>query len=172
MGTAAAFDIRLLMMDVDGVLTDGGIIVHDDGSESKRFHVQDGQWIRIWQRQGLQTAILTGRDCVAVGRRCRELDIEHVIQGAHRKLEVFDELLKAANVSAEQVAYIGDDVGDLPILRRVGFSAAPSNAVPEVKAVVDYVTTRSGGTGAVQELIAYLLRRLGRYEQGLERYQV
>ena len=164
-------DIKLLAMDVDGVLTDGGIIVHADGGESKKFHVHDGAWIRIWQRQGLQTAIITGRHCHAVGHRMKDLEIGYVYQKAIDKIEVFERLLKESQVPAAQIAYIGDDVFDLPVLRRVGFAATVADALVDVREAADYVTTAQGGRGAVGELIRYLLKRMGLWEKAMERYQ-
>lgn len=164
-------DIKLLAMDVDGVLTDGGIIVHADGGESKKFHVHDGAWIRIWRRQGLQTAIITGRHCHAVGHRMKDLEIDYVYQKAIDKIEVFEKLLKESQVPAAQIAYIGDDVFDLPVLRRVGFAATVADALVDVREAADYVTTAQGGRGAVGELIRYLLKRMGLWEKAMERYQ-
>ena len=162
----------MLAMDVDGVLTDGSIIVHADGSESKRFHVHDGGWIRIWRRLGLKTAVITGRQCPAVGHRMVDLGIEYVYQKALVKVEVFDKLLAESQVAAENIAYIGDDVFDLPVMRRVGFSAAVPEAISEVRDAADYVTTRSGGNGAVGEFIGYLLKRMGLWDKAMERYRV
>jgi len=158
-------------MDVDGVLTDGGIIVHADGGESKKFHVHDGAWIRIWRRQGLQTAIITGRHCHAVGHRMKDLEIDYVYQKATDKIEVFERLLKESQVPAAQIAYIGDDVFDLPVLRRVGFAATVADALVDVREMADYVTMAQGGHGAVGELIRYLLKQMGLWEKAMERYQ-
>jgi len=164
-------DIKLLAMDVDGVLTDGGIIVHSDGTESKRFHVHDGAWLHIWKRQGLLSAIITGRGCAAVEQRAGDLEIDFVYQRAHDKLAVFEQLLADSQVPADRIAYIGDDVMDLPVIRRVGFSAAAANALPEVQEQVDYVTKKPGGAGAVQELIGYLLGKMGLLDSAMERYR-
>lgn len=164
-------DIKLLAMDVDGVLTDGGIILHDDGTESKRFHVHDGTWLRIWKRQGLRTALITGRECRAVEHRARELEIDFVYQKAHDKLAVFERLLTDSALRPEQVAYIGDDVTDLPVMRRVGFSCAVSDANRDVREMADYVTRRRGGHGAVRELICYLLGQMQLLDNALARYQ-
>jgi 3-deoxy-D-manno-octulosonate 8-phosphate phosphatase (KDO 8-P phosphatase) len=165
-------DIKLLAMDVDGVLTDGGIIIHDDGSESKQFHVHDGAWLRIWKRQGLRSAIITGRQCPAVEHRARELEIDFVYQKAHDKVAVFEQLLADAKLSAGQVAYIGDDVMDLPLMSRVGFSAAVADANPLLLSAVQYVTTKPGGRGAVQELIHHLLGKMNLLDAALARYRL
>jgi 3-deoxy-D-manno-octulosonate 8-phosphate phosphatase (KDO 8-P phosphatase) len=164
-------EISLLTMDVDGVMTDGGIIVHDDGSESKKFHVHDGAWLRIWRRQGLKTAVITGRQCHAVEHRMRGLEIDYVYQRAIDKLAAFEKLQADSGVPAHRIAYIGDDVMDLPVLRRVGFSAAVADSHPLVLDAVDYVTTRSGGRGAVQEMIEYLLKKMGLWDAAMQRYQ-
>ncbi len=164
-------DIELLAMDVDGVLTDGGIILHDDGSELKRFHVHDGAWLRIWQRQDKKTALITGRQCKAVEHRARDLEIHYVYQSAFDKLAAWEQLLADSNVPPEKIAYIGDDVMDLPVLRRAGFSAAPANASPEVLQAVQYVTRKNGGEGAVCELIRVLLEKLNLWDAAMQRYQ-
>ena len=164
-------DIKLLAMDVDGVLTDGGIIVHDDGSESKRFHVHDGAWIRVWQRRGLKTAIITGRQCQAVAHRMTDLEIDYVYQQAHRKIEAFAQLLSTAQLQPHQIAYIGDDVMDLPVMRQVGYSGAPADAFAEVRAAADYVTQKVGGYGAAGEFICHLLQAMGLFDKAMEPYR-
>ena len=164
-------DIKLLAMDVDGVLTDGGIIMHHDGAESKRFHVHDGGWIRIWRRQGLMTAIITGRECPAVEHRAISLEIDYVYQKAWEKLPVLEKLIENSKVPAHKIAYIGDDVFDLPVIRKVGFSAAVADAVPEVRQAVDYVTEMPGGRGAVGELIRYLLKQMNLWDQAMAKYR-
>ena len=157
-------------MDVDGVLTDGGIIIHDDGSESKRFNVKDGAWIRIWQRQGFKTAIITGRECQAVTHRAEQLQIDFVYQKAHDKLAALDKLVEKSRIQPQQMAYIGDDMMDLPVLRRVGFAAAVADALPAVKNEAQFVTTKLGGQGAVQEIIEHLLQEMNLIDQALKRY--
>jgi len=163
--------IKLLAMDVDGVMTDGGIIVHDDGSESKRFNVRDGAWIRIWKRQNLKTAIITGRQSGAVQHRAAELEIDFIYEMAHNKLEVLDELIRDSGLGPEHIAYIGDDVMDLPVINRVGFSATVPEAPGEVRQAVDYVTSTAGGAGAVAEMIRWLLRKMGLWEAAMSRYR-
>ena len=164
-------DIKMLAMDVDGILTDGGIITHADGSESKRFHVHDGAWLRIWARAGLKTAIITGRKCPAVGHRMKDLKIDYVYQGSIDKLSVFDQFKSDSGIEPHQIAYIGDDVFDLPVLNRVGFSATVPEAITEVKDAADFITTRSGGSGCVGEMIIHLLKRMGLWEKAMEKYQ-
>jgi len=164
-------DIKLLAMDVDGVLTDGVIVVHPDGSESKNFHVHDGAWIRIWKRMGLKTAIITGRECPAVDCRARDLEIDYIYQKAWEKKEVLEQLIEASQIPPAQIAYIGDDVFDLPVIQRVGFTASVADANPEIRRAVDYVTQAAGGRGAVAELIRYLLNKLGLWDQAMEKYR-
>jgi 3-deoxy-D-manno-octulosonate 8-phosphate phosphatase (KDO 8-P phosphatase) len=164
--------LTLLVLDVDGVLTDGGIIIHSDGTESKRFHVMDGHRIKMWQRAGGLTAILSGRQTEATQIRAEQLGIEHVLQGCKEKLPAFVELLQKLNLSANQAVCIGDDVMDIPLIRRAGFGAAVANAAEELKAYADYVTCRQGGEGAVAELIEYLLKQTGRWDTAMERYLI
>ena len=163
--------IKMLVMDVDGVLTDGGINLDQNGDELKKFHVHDGGWIRIWGRQGLKSAIITGRQCPAVAHRAASLKIDYVYQNATQKLPVFEQLVQESGIKPEQMAYIGDDVFDLPVMRRVGFSAAVADAFVEVRDAADYVTALPGGRGAVRELIVYLLQGMGLYDQAMERYR-
>jgi 3-deoxy-D-manno-octulosonate 8-phosphate phosphatase (KDO 8-P phosphatase) len=152
--------IEMLVLDVDGVLTDGRIITHKDGSESKCFHVLDGHGIRMWQRAGLKVAWLSGRNSLATTRRAEELQVPYVLQDCHDKLPALQNLLQEVGVPARNVAYIGDDVMDLPALCYVGFGVAVANAVDEVK----------GGEGAVREAIEYILKGSGRWQSLMERY--
>ncbi len=163
--------IEMLVLDVDGVLTDGRIITHNDGSESKCFHVLDGHGLRMWMRAGLKVAWLSGRQSVATSRRAEELQIPYVLQDCHDKLPALRQLLAQVGVPARNVAYIGDDVMDLPALNYVGFAVAVANAVDEVRACADYVTTRAGGAGAVREVIEHILKGSGRWQGLMERYR-
>jgi len=156
--------IRMLLLDVDGVLTGGGIFYQDGesgGAEIKRFDIQDGMGITMARKAGLTVGILTGRTSTMVERRAHELSIAVVKQGFHEKLEGWAEILREQEIAPEEIAYMGDDIQDLPVLWRAGFSAAPANAVPEVKSQVDYVCQRSGGHGAVRELIDLLIEEKG-----------
>jgi 3-deoxy-D-manno-octulosonate 8-phosphate phosphatase (KDO 8-P phosphatase) len=153
--------IELLVMDVDGVLTDGQIIYTDAGAEVKAFHVRDGSAIKRWLREGKRAAFLTGRSSPIVERRGQELGVTAVLQGSEHKLPGFEKLLADLNVSAEQTAYIGDDWPDVPLLQRAGLAAAVADASAEAKAVAHYVTRTAGGKGAVRELIEVLLRHQG-----------
>jgi 3-deoxy-D-manno-octulosonate 8-phosphate phosphatase (KDO 8-P phosphatase) len=163
-------DIRLLVMDVDGVLTNGSLIVHSDGSESKCFCTLDGHGIRMWQRTGNTAAILSGRQSEPTAQRAKQLDIQHVFQNAHYKLPVLRELIDQLGLSPNQVAYIGDDLPDMPAMRYAGFAIAVANAVDEVKDCADYITSRTGGCGAVREAIEYILKTTGKWDELMKRY--
>jgi len=153
--------VRLILLDVDGVLTDGGITYGGADIELKRFDIQDGMGISLAVKAGLTVGILTGRTSPMVERRARELSIRVIKQGFLNKLEGWNEILREEKLEPAQVASIGDDVQDLPVLWRAGVSAAPANAVAEVRSQVDYVCQRSGGHGAVRELIDLLLEEKG-----------
>ena len=164
--------IKLLAMDVDGVLTDGSIILHHDGTESKCFNLLDGHGIRMWHRAGLKTAFISGRKTEATAHRAKQLEVSYVVQDCREKLPAFEQLLRETGRDASEVAYIGDDVMDIPLLRRVGLGAAVANAVEEVKQNAAYVTTRPGGGGAVREVIEYILKSSGRWDELMKRYLV
>lgn len=164
--------IELLVMDVDGVLTDGGLYYGPDGEAFKRFDVKDGHGIVLCRYAGLPTGILTARTSGMVEVRARELQIAHVLQGRRDKEVGFAEILEAAKLKPEHIAYIGDDVNDLPVLRQVGLSACPADARPEVRAAVHYICEAPGGHGAVRELCELLLKAQGRWEGAMARYQV
>jgi len=163
-------DIQILVMDVDGVLTDGTLVINADGSESKGFNSLDGHGIRMWQRAGLKVALLSGRGSEPTQRRAQQLEIDHCIQDCHNKLPALKELAEKLGLTAEAIAYIGDDLTDLPSIRYAGFGVAVANAVDEVKRYADYVTTRPGGSGAVREVIEYILKSTGRWQQLMNRY--
>ncbi len=162
--------IKLLLLDVDGVLTDGRIIYDNHGNELKAFDVKDGHGLKLLQRTGIKVGIITGRSSAVVTRRAQELGIEILYQGALRKLEPYLEILSEQGLIDEQVAYIGDDLVDLPILQRVGFSATVADAVPEVFPYVDYIATRPGGGGAVREVCDLLVRASGQWDELTKRY--
>lgn len=164
--------IKLMILDVDGVLTDGTIIINADGSESKRFSLLDGHGIRMWHRAGMQTAIISGRETEATRIRAEQLKINHVFQGCQKKLPTFEKLLAQSKLSADEVAYIGDDLLDIPIMRRAGFAVAVENAVDEVKNCCHYVTSLAGGNGAVREVIEYILKNTNRWNDLMGRYLV
>ncbi|MCD6188055.1 MAG: HAD-IIIA family hydrolase [Desulfuromusa sp.] len=162
--------IKLLLLDVDGVLTDGRIIYDNHGNELKAFDVKDGHGLKMLQRTGIKVGIITGRSSAVVTRRARELGIEILYQGALRKLEPYLEILSAEGLIDEQVAYIGDDLVDLPILHRVGFSATVADAVADVFPYVDYIATHPGGCGAVREICDLLLRASGQWDKLTKKY--
>jgi 3-deoxy-D-manno-octulosonate 8-phosphate phosphatase (KDO 8-P phosphatase) len=162
--------IQLLILDVDGVLTDGTLILNADGSESKCFNSQDGHGIKMWQRAGLKVALLSGRKSEPTKRRAEQLQIEYVFEDCHQKLPVLENFLKQLELPPEAVAYIGDDLTDLPVIRYVGFGATVDNAVDEVKKYADYVTTCPGGHGAVREVIEYILTETGKWQELLKKY--
>lgn len=162
--------IRLLLLDVDGVMTDGRIIYDDRGGEIKAFDVKDGHGIKLLQRAGIRVGIITGRQSPVVDHRASELGIELVYQGAKDKLVPFMDVLLKTGLTAEQVAYVGDDLPDLPILRRVGFAATVADGVAEIRPHVHYVTQCNGGRGAVREICDLLLKETGRWENISGRY--
>lgn len=163
-------DIKLLILDVDGVLTDGGIIRDDAGQQIKRFHVRDGAGIVMWKRLGKEVAIITGKESSVVSHRAEELGIEYVHQNIANKLEAFNELLEELDVKAEEVAYVGDDLPDLPVMKRVGCPIAVADAAEEVRAAAKYVTKYPGGYGAVRDAIEYLCKEMGLWGQVVERF--
>ena len=152
--------IRMLLLDVDGVLTDGGIYYSDSGAEMKRFDIHDGMGIDLLQRAGIEVGILTGRVSGIVERRARELGIKTVKQGFYDKSAGLDAILRERGLRESEVAYVGDDVQDLAVMRRVGWSACPSDAMKDVKAEASYVCANPGGRGAVREAAEAILRAL------------
>lgn len=159
--------IRLLVLDVDGVMTDGGIIIDDEGRETKVFHVRDGFGIRLWQRLGGEAAIITGRSSRVVSHRAAELRIQHVMQGVADKAEALAALLARSGRTARETAAIGDDLNDLPLLAAVGYPLAVADAAPEVRRAARFVTSRPGGRGAVREAIEHLLIAQGRWSEAV-----
>lgn len=149
--------IKLLAMDVDGVLTDAGMYYAESGDEWKKFNTRDGMGVKLIQAQGLVTAIITMEQTQIVARRGKKLNIPEVFQGITNKAEVLSLLSRKYDISFQEMAYIGDDVNDLPALRLVGLSAAPADCVEEVRSVVDYVCQKKGGEGAVRELTQIIL---------------
>ena len=162
--------VQLLLLDCDGVLTDGGITWSDDGVEQKTFHIHDGLGIRAWQRAGGRTGIITGRSSRIVDRRAAELGIEFVRQGVDDKLAVADEIIGRCGVTWDQTAFVGDDLPDLPVVARCGVGAAVADACPELLAAATLVTKRPGGRGAVRELVERMLRARGGWEAIVEGY--
>ena len=153
--------IKLLLFDVDGVLTDGTILIHGDGTESKSFNIRDGAGIVWAQRAGLSVGLLSARLADATSIRAAQLGITTVVQGAANKLAGYEQILRDAGLTDAQVGYMGDDLQDLPVLRRAGFSAAPADAAPEVRAAVQWVSASGGGRGAARECVEHVLRAQG-----------
>ncbi len=162
--------VTLLLLDVDGVLTDGGIVLDDTGREIKRFHVRDGHGIKMLQRAGIEAGIITGRNSGVVAVRAKELGIGVVLQGAVDKVAAWRGIMASRGLSPEETAYVGDDIVDIPLLRCVGFAAAPADAEPYVLEAADFVSSRAGGHGAVREIVEFLLRSGGRWESVASRY--
>lgn len=165
-----AAQVRLLLLDVDGVLTDGTIIYTPGGGESKGFNTQDGFGLRILQEAGVEVGLITARQSEAVTRRAEDLRLKYVFQGAGRKNEVYESILRQSGLRPPQTAYMGDDWLDLPLLARVGLATAPANAVSEVRQRVHYVTAASGGRGAVREVCELILEARGDLAVLLRKY--
>ncbi len=159
--------IKLLVLDVDGVLTRGEIAIISDGTEMRLFNSQDGVGLMVAHQAGLQTAIITGRATEAVRKRAEEVKITHIVMGTFSKLQPLLELCEKLGLSPKEVAYIGDDVPDIPPMKRVGFAVAVANAVDEVKRAAHYITERAGGEGAVREVIELILRAQGKWEKSV-----
>jgi 3-deoxy-D-manno-octulosonate 8-phosphate phosphatase (KDO 8-P phosphatase) len=162
--------IRLLLFDVDGVLTDGVVVMHADGSESKRFHIRDGAAMVWAQRAGLSVGLLSARSSAATSQRAAQLAIRIVVQGVASKLGAYERILKDAGLQDDAVAYMGDDLLDLPVLARAGLSAAPADAAPEVRERVDWISAAGGGHGAARELIEVVLRAQQRWDGVVREY--
>lgn len=162
--------VRLLLFDVDGVLTDGTILLHQDGTESKRFHIRDGAGIVWAQRAGMKIGLLSARTSDATTRRAAQLGVSLVVQGANDKLAAYDRIARDAGLLDDEIAYMGDDLQDLAVLRRAGFSAAPADAAPDVRRCVDWVSSKPGGHGAVRELIEHVLRLQGVWPDAVAEY--
>ncbi len=162
--------IKLLILDVDGVMTDGRIIFDSNGVESKFFNVKDGHGIKMLQRSGIEVGIVSGRQSQVVANRARELGIDRVYQGSLDKLTPYLEILETSGLADEQVAYMGDDIIDLPVMRRVGFAAAPADALEYVLQYAHFVAKNRGGWGAVREVCDLILTAQGTWETVTARY--
>ena len=167
---AKASRIRLLLFDVDGVLTDGTVVMHNDGTESKGFHIRDGAAIVFAQRAGLPVGLISARSSGATAHRAAQLAVRIVEQGVKSKLTTYEQIARDAKVSDEEIAYMGDDLLDLPVLARVGLSAAPADAASEVRDRVDWVSSVGGGRGAARELIEFVLRAQQKWDEVLRQY--
>ncbi len=162
--------IKLLLLDIDGVMTDGRIIFDSNGTESKFFNVKDGHGIKMVQRGGIEVGIVSGRRSQVVTNRAAELGIDRVFQGSLDKLTPYQEILADTGLDDSQVAFMGDDIIDIPVLSRVGFAAAPADAVEEVLPYAHFVTKNRGGWGAVREVCDLLLKAQGTWETVTARY--
>ena len=161
---ARARRIKLLLMDCDGVLTDGRLWLTEDDDEQKTFHARDGQGISLMHRAGLRTGIVSGRKSTAVERRAHDLKMAYVHQFAKDKVKALEEIIAVAGVSLEECAFVGDDLGDVPPMRRVGLAVAVFDAVEETKQAAHYVTDMKGGHGAVREICELILKSQGLWD--------
>jgi 3-deoxy-D-manno-octulosonate 8-phosphate phosphatase (KDO 8-P phosphatase) len=162
--------VKLMIFDVDGVMTDGGLYYTESGEELKAFNTLDGHGLKMLQASGVKLAIITGRTSKLVEHRARNLGLDYLYQGAHNKLEVFQQLLLEAGVQPEQCGYMGDDVVDLPVMRRVAFSVAVPDAPQIVRQHAGYVTVARGGFGAVREACELVMREQGTLDAALAPY--
>ncbi len=165
-----ASKIKLLLLDVDGVLTDNRLIYGDDGQEYKAFYTRDGHAMVLIQKTGIDIGIITGRTSKLVENRMRDLKVKHLYQGVPDKLPTFEALMTQLGLATEQVAYMGDDILDLPILRRVGLSACPADSDPEVLSRVDFISQYPGGRGAVRELCERIMKAQNTWQTHLDFY--
>ena len=162
--------VRLLILDCDGVLTDGRIIMLPDGDETKAFDVKDGHAMVMAQRAGLRIAIISGRKSSVVQARAKELKVAHLHEMAWVKTEPYEAILKEDDLTDEQVCYVGDDVVDIPLLRRAGLAVAVADAVAEARQYSHFVTKRAGGRGAVREVIELILKAQDKWDEALSCY--
>jgi 3-deoxy-D-manno-octulosonate 8-phosphate phosphatase (KDO 8-P phosphatase) len=164
--------VKLLILDVDGVLTDGRIVIDDAGLESKQFDVRDGHGLKMLMRSGIVVVVLTGRKSRVVDHRAADLGITEVHQGILNKADLFAPILERNHVTPDQTACVGDDVVDVPLLRRAGFSVAVADAVAEARQAADYVTHHPGGRGAVREICEVILKAQNRWAEVVARYEL
>ena len=162
--------VRMMIFDVDGVLTDGRVIYMDDGSEIKEFDVQDGHGIKLLQRAGIEVALISGRACRAVEHRALGLGIDRVYQGAKVKTEPYEQLLAETGLKEHETGFMGDDLIDIPVMRRAGFAAAVPNGAPHIFPYAHYITRASGGRGAAREVCEMILQVQGLWQSVMEHY--
>ncbi len=155
-----ARNIKILILDVDGVLTDGAIIINSDGTETKHFHSHDGWGIKMCQNAGIEVAIISARYSEPTAIRAGQLAIEECVQDCHDKLSKVKDMIERKGLSKDQVAYIGDDLVDLPVIKYVGLGVAVANGIETVKEQADMVTTKTGGKGAVREVVEFILKNI------------
>ncbi len=167
-----AASVELVIFDIDGVFTDGGLYRSDDGQETKRFHATDGLGIRMLADAGVTLGVITGRTSKVVEHRCKELQIEHVYQGQKDKLGAFETLTAKLSLRHSQVAYMGDDIIDMPVMKRAGLALTVPGACAEIAATAHWTSQRPGGNGAVREACELILKSKNLYEQAIARYLV
>ena len=160
--------IKLIILDVDGTMTDGGVYIDNNRVETKKFSIKDGAGIILAEKVGIEFMILTGRTSNCVEQRAQELKIKYVVQGIHNKVTYLKSFMKENNISSEEIAYIGDDLNDLPSMRIVGTTACPSDACAEVRNYVDFCMNAKGGEGVVREFVEKLLQTTGKWESAIE----
>ncbi len=165
-----AKNVKLLILDVDGVLTDGRIVIDDRGIETKFFDVRDGHGLKLLKRANIEVVIITGRRSEVVSHRARELGIDSVYQNIHDKLEVYQAILDEKGLKDEEVGFVGDELVDLPLLKRVGFSAVVADGIEELKPYADYVSRNRGGRGGVREISELILKAQGKWSELMEIY--
>ena len=162
--------IKLLILDVDGVLTDGGIFYNDEGGETKRFDVKDGHGIKLAIASGIDVALVSARESKAVQYRAENLGIKLVYQGIRDKVRAIEEIMEKKSLKPDEIAYVGDDLVDLKVIKRVGFSAAVQDASKDVLDRADYITVRPGGRGAVREVVEVLLKSQDKWDGAIRQY--
>ena len=163
-------EIKLLVLDCDGVMTDGRIIYGNQGQEIKNFSATDGLGLMLLQATNIEVAVITGRSSEALERRCKDLKIEHLYQGVAKKLPQLESLLEELSLDFDNVAFIGDDWNDMLCMRKAAISACPQDAMPEIARLADYQCQRRGGFGAVREFIEYILKRKGIFERVVKQF--
>ncbi|HEX4945339.1 MAG TPA: HAD hydrolase family protein [Blastocatellia bacterium] len=166
-----ARQIKLILTDCDGVLTDGSLYYTENGEAAKVFHIHDGLAFKLAQQAGIKTGIISGRKSSALELRARELSVDHLYHGNDAKLAAYEEIRAIENVRDEQIAYLGDDLHDLELLHRVGLAIAVADAVAEVKAAAHFVTTRNGGRGAFREAVELILKAQNKWDELLQQFQ-
>jgi 3-deoxy-D-manno-octulosonate 8-phosphate phosphatase (KDO 8-P phosphatase) len=161
--------IKMILLDVDGVLTDGGIILGNEGEEIKKFDIQDGMGVTLARMAGMKVGIITGRQSSLVERRAKELNMDVVMQGFFHKLPAYQEILRSYPFEENEICYMGDDFLDLEVLERVGLAVTPANGRPQIKAMAHFVTQASGGKGAVRELVDTIITAKGMWDEVVEK---
>lgn len=165
-----ALKIKMFLMDVDGVLTDGKVIYDSKGNELKSFNIKDGLAIGLLHKAGIKTGIITGRNSPMVERRANELKINEVFQGKRKKIDTYNNIKEKYSLKDEEILYIGDDLVDIPVLKKVGFPVAVADAIEDVKNFCIYITKKKGGEGAVREVVELILKLRGEYEKIIKEF--